>query len=55
MKRNKLWWKGPEWLADRKNWPCDIVTSATKESDAEAKVIWKIFAATVEETNEVEE
>ena len=30
------------------------VTSATKESDAETKVIWKIFTATVEATNEVE-
>ena len=55
VKGNQLWWKGPEWLADRKNWPCDIVTSATKESDAETKVIREIFAATVEETNEVED
>ena len=54
VKGNQLWWKGPEWLADRKNWPCNIVTSATKESDAETKVIRKIFTATVEETTEVE-
>ena len=24
VKGNQLWWKGPEWLADRKNWPCDM-------------------------------
>ena len=50
----QLWWKGPDWLADRQNWPCDMITSATKESDAETKVILKTFATTVEETNEVE-
>ena len=31
-----------------------MITSATKESDAETKVICNIFATTVEETNDVE-
>ena len=28
----ELWWRGPEWLADLKKWPTDIVTHATQES-----------------------
>ena len=34
----ELWWRGPEWLADLKKWPTDIVTHATQESQAERKV-----------------
>jgi hypothetical protein len=55
VQENQLWWNGPEWLADQQNWPRDIITSATKESDAEAKVIRQIFAATVEENSKIEE
>ena len=38
-----LWWKGPRWLAERENWPHDIVTSVTPESQAEAKVSKEVF------------
>ncbi len=48
VKNNKLWWDGPEWLSDKKQWPPDITTRATKESAAEAKVIRDVFAAVVE-------
>ena len=40
----ELWWKGPKWLADKENWPCDIVTRSTPESQAEAKVTREVFA-----------
>ena len=33
----ELGWRGPEWLADPKKWPTDIVTHATQESQAEGK------------------
>ena len=44
----ELWWRGPAWLADPKNWPTDIVTHATQESQAERKVQRELFAGTVE-------
>ena len=42
----ELWWRGPEWLADPKKWPTDIVTHATQESQAEGKVQRELFAGT---------
>ena len=44
----ELWWRGPEWLADPKKWPTDIVTHATQESQAERKVQRELFVGTVE-------
>ena len=40
---SKLWWQGPEWLSDKDRWPTDIVTSATPESQTEAKVTKELF------------
>ena len=37
MSSHVSWWNRPEWLADKGRWPPDIVTSAFKESMAEAK------------------
>ena len=48
----ELWWKGPKWLADRENWPSDIVTSSTPQSQAEAKVTREIFAVAQVVTDE---
>ena len=36
---SKLWWRGPEWLSEPANFPPDIITSATKETKAEAKTL----------------
>ena len=36
---SELWFKGPPWLTKKREWPEDIVTSPSKESLAEAKVI----------------
>ena len=44
-----LWWEGSTWLKDPGSWPPDIVTSATPESDAEAKATKQIFALAVHE------
>ena len=35
----KLWQEGPAWLAEPGSWPPDIVTAATSETQAEAKVV----------------
>ena len=44
----ELWWRGPEWLADGKKWPTDIVTHATQESEEERKSQRELFAGAVE-------
>ena len=36
---SELWFRGPPWLTKESEWPEDIVTSPSKESLAEAKVI----------------
>ena len=33
----ELWWKGPNWLADLTQWPPDIVTKSSQESEMERK------------------
>ena len=33
----ELWWKGPKWLADGEQWPCDIVTVSTAEAKQRLK------------------
>ena len=47
-----LWWKGPRWLAERENWPHDILTSVTPESQAEAKVSREVFGGARNVTDE---
>ena len=44
----KLWWKGPVWLADPTRWPPNIVTQPCPESAAERKVQQELFAVGVE-------
>ena len=48
----ELWWRGPKWLAEKESWSCDIVTSSTPESQAEAKVTREVFAGAREVTDE---
>ena len=48
----ELWWSGPKWLADKDSWPCDIVTSCTPESQAEAQVTREVFAGAREVTDQ---
>ena len=45
---SEFWLKGPSWLTKESEWPVDIVTSPSKESQAEAKVIKEILAVTVQ-------
>ena len=52
---NLLWWKGPPWLTNQSEWPRDIVTTATHESEAEAKATRAVFKLAVEPTNPPDE
>ena len=45
-------WKGPKWLAERENWPHDIVTSVPPESQAEAKLSREVFGGARNVTDE---
>ena len=42
-----LWWHGPTWLPFPENWPTDIVTTPTKESQTKAKIIREVLGVTV--------
>ena len=44
-------WRGPLWLADQQQWPPDIVTSPTRETQAEATVIKEVLAVTTKTNN----
>ena len=41
--QNNLWWSGPSWLSDREQWPPNITTSSSPESQAEEKILREIF------------
>ena len=45
---SELWLKGPPWLTNENDWPADIVTGPSVESQAEAKVIKEILATAVQ-------
>ncbi|KAK3748474.1 hypothetical protein QZH41_005911 [Actinostola sp. cb2023] len=49
VSEHTLWWKRPPWLTDKKLWPPDITTTATAESQTEAKALREVFAVAVAE------
>ena len=53
VENKELWWRGPEWLGNPERWSPDIVTSATRESQAEAKATRQIFAVAFAATDEL--
>ena len=38
VQHKELWWSGPEWMANPENWPQDIVSQSSAESQAETRV-----------------
>ena len=54
-KSAKLWWEGPAWLAEPESWPPDIVTMATSETQAEAKVVREALFVTKTEDDVLNE
>ena len=41
--QSDLWWSGPSWLSDCEQWPPNITTSSSPESQAEEKILKEIF------------
>ena len=39
-----LWWNGPKWLANRKEWPINPVTSACPATEAKVKTIREVLS-----------
>ena len=52
---NQTWWNGPAWLKDPRQWPPDLVTTATPESSAEVKATREIFALAVDGQDALDE
>ena len=46
-KLSELWWLGPKWLAEREQWPDDIETIPTSETETEAKLVKDVLAIAV--------
>ena len=52
---NRVWWNGPEWLVNPDQWPPDIVTTATPQSESEAKAVKVLFSAAVVSRDEFDD
>ena len=52
---HELWWQGPHWLPNRSEWPPNIVTTPTPESQAEAKVVLEVFAKVTAASDRLDE
>lgn len=50
-----LWWHGPKWLTTPEHWPGDVLNQPSKETQAEAKLVQKVFAAAIDDASEIEE
>ena len=46
-KLDSNWMAGPKWLANKEEWPINIVSESTHESDCEAKKIQTILASAI--------
>ena len=47
LQGNQLWWKGPSWLPNEENWPEDIRTVPSTESETEARKMKDVLATAV--------
>ena len=54
-KLDKKWWNGPVWLNNEDNWPDDVQTSVTKETEEEARLTKEILAVAIPITDAVHE
>ena len=54
VSNHSLWWTGPQWLLDKKQWPPDIVTRDSQESLAEARATRAIFALAIMVADELD-
>ena len=49
------WLKGPSWLATKQNWPTDIVTAPSEETEKECKPIKEIMRVANPVRNELDD
>ena len=54
LEETDQWWSGPNWLANKENWPVDVFDEPPEESQVEAKLVRKVLAVAADEENEVE-
>lgn len=52
---SNLWWHGPEWLTTPEHWPADVLNQPSEESQVEAKLVQRVLATAIDDTNEIEE
>ena len=52
---NQVWWNGPESLVDPEQWPPDILTAPTPESECEAKAMKELFSAAIDSIDDFDE
>ena len=54
LEETDQWWNGSNWLANKENWPADVLDEPSEDSQVEAKLVRKVLAVAVDEENEVE-
>ena len=47
LQQQEIWWKGPIWLIHEDQWPDDITTVPSIESETEAKKVKEVLATTI--------
>ena len=52
--KDDLWWNGPKWLCDKAQWPPNIVTESSSESQKEARAV-KLFAMEIADNDELDD
>ena len=54
-KMGEFWWKGPGWLRDSDNWPSDIKTKATAQTEKEVRIIKDLMTRTTLKSDVMDE
>ena len=55
VKMGEFWWKGPGWLRDSDNWPSDIKTKATAQTEKEVRIIKDLMTRTTLKSDVMDE
>ncbi len=52
---SELWWNGPTWLQHKDEWPENVVTSPSPESEFEAKKVQEVLAVAVQPRDKLDQ
>ena len=47
LQQQEIWWKGPLWLIHKDQWPEDVTTVPSVESETEARKVKEVLATTI--------